>query len=295
MLKKTKYRFLLAISGGADSMYLLDRFKKFDIIVAHVNYNLRKQSILEQDLVEKYCQKNNITYQILELKNIEYKSNFQSEARNLRYKFFSQVYQKYHCDYLVIAHHSDDFLETILMQKLKNKIVNFWGIKAKINNFGMQIWRPLIYKVDKNKIIKYNKKNNIAYFDDQSNFKPIYKRNQIRMDIQKWSWIYKKMFILKYILYNFVLKIKWFFIKKEIAKWKQSDYSTYLFSKLKYQTNIIYYIIHNNFEEINLTKGKINAIITFINSKNSNGSYLLKENVYLIKKKHKIILKSSKI
>ncbi|WP_434336708.1 tRNA lysidine(34) synthetase TilS [Mesomycoplasma conjunctivae] len=295
MLKKTKYRFLLAISGGADSMYLLDHFKKFDIIVAHVNYNLRKQSILEQDLVETYCQKNNITYQILELKNIEYKSNFQSEARNLRYKFFSQVYQKYHCDYLVIAHHSDDFLETILMQKLKNKIVNFWGIKAKINNFGMQIWRPLIYKVDKNKIIKYNKKNNIDYFDDQSNFKPIYKRNQIRMDIQKWSWIYKKLFILKYILYNFIIKIKWFFIKKEIAKWKQSDYNTSLFSKLKYQTNIIYYIIHNNFEEINLTKGKINAIITFINSKNSNGSYLLKENVYLIKKKHKIILKSSKI
>jgi len=60
--------YLLAVSGGPDSMFLLNEYKKSKIIVAHVNYNLRKSSNRDQKIVEDFCNKNNIELRTLVIK-----------------------------------------------------------------------------------------------------------------------------------------------------------------------------------------------------------------------------------
>ena len=113
---KKKPKFLIAVSGGADSMLLLFRYLQANIIVAHVNYNYRVDSELDQRVVTNFCQTHKIPLFIYSV-NQKIKGNFEAQARKIRYDFFAKVYQEKNCDFLVLAHHKDDFLETAIMQK----------------------------------------------------------------------------------------------------------------------------------------------------------------------------------
>ncbi|MCU9937407.1 7-cyano-7-deazaguanine synthase [Mycoplasmopsis felis] len=66
-MEKNK-KYLIAVSGGPDSMFLLDKYKNKNIIVARVNYNQRKDSHIDTNIVKEYCKKNNIPLEIMELK-----------------------------------------------------------------------------------------------------------------------------------------------------------------------------------------------------------------------------------
>jgi tRNA(Ile)-lysidine synthase len=69
--------YLLAVSGGPDSMVLLFKHRKKKIVVAHVNYNKRVDSIKDQEIVEAFCLKHNIPLEIINI-NEKPKKNFQS-------------------------------------------------------------------------------------------------------------------------------------------------------------------------------------------------------------------------
>ncbi len=135
---------LLAISGGPDSMFLLNEYKNKNIIVAHVNYNVRKDSIKDEQLVCDFCYANNILIEVLSVKE-KPKGNFQSQARKIRYDFFEKVYKKFDCNKLLMAHHKDDFLETALMQQQSGRTPRFFGIKKRNVIQGMNIYRPYIF------------------------------------------------------------------------------------------------------------------------------------------------------
>ena len=83
-------RYLIAVSGGPDSMALLDivRNKKKYIEVAHVNYHKRDSAINDEKLVRRYCRKYKIKFHLLDVYPDEVKGNFQSYARDKRYEFF---------------------------------------------------------------------------------------------------------------------------------------------------------------------------------------------------------------
>ena len=68
---------LLAISGGPDSMFLLNQYKKKDIVVAHVNYNKRTDSNIDEQIVRDFCLLHNIKLEVLNIKETP-KGNFQS-------------------------------------------------------------------------------------------------------------------------------------------------------------------------------------------------------------------------
>ena len=114
-------KLVVAVSGGPDSMFLLDvllkvrKTKDIDIIVAHVNHNVRSESYDEANKVKEYCIKNNIIfeYMIIDKYGTE---NFHDYARSVRYKFFENLINKYQAKYLLTAHHGDDLTETILMR-----------------------------------------------------------------------------------------------------------------------------------------------------------------------------------
>ncbi|TNK96322.1 tRNA lysidine(34) synthetase TilS, partial [Mycoplasmopsis pullorum] len=111
MKQENNQVILLAISGGPDSIFLLNKYINHNnIVVAHVNYNQRFNSDIDQKIVEEMCKKHNIPYEILSLKKDDYQGgNFQNWAREQRYNFFKQVYDKYQCNVLFVAHHIDDF------------------------------------------------------------------------------------------------------------------------------------------------------------------------------------------
>ena len=92
-------KFLLAVSGGADSAVLshLFRVSGFEFQIAHVNYHFRgEDSNLDQKVVEDFCKKNNIIFHLKDVseeEKTEMKS-LQNWAREIRYNFFFNLLEK---------------------------------------------------------------------------------------------------------------------------------------------------------------------------------------------------------
>ena len=176
--------FLLAVSGGADSMALLQLFYSLELKlqVAHVNYHLRgKDSDADQQLVQDFCSENNIPFHLYEVSDKDQKpeNSIQNWARNLRYDFFRKIQKTENLDYLVTAHHLNDQLETFLINLSKaSGIHGLSGIPANEN----QILRPLL-NFTKDEIYAFAEANNLEFREDVSNQKNEYLRNFIRNEI----------------------------------------------------------------------------------------------------------------
>ena len=179
-----KAKFLLAVSGGVDSMVLLDLFKgaALNFEVAHINYKLRgEDSDEDQKLVEGFCRQNQIPFHLYQVseKDNKPKNSIQEWARNIRYQFFRKIQQEKNLDFLVTAHHLNDQLETFIINLSKaSGIKGLSGIPANEN----KILRPLL-SFTKEEIYAYAKKNKIKFREDLSNQKNDYLRNKIRNQI----------------------------------------------------------------------------------------------------------------
>ncbi len=188
-----KTRFLLAVSGGVDSMVLLWLFLKSfpssedeesitNFAVAHINYKLRgEDSEQDQKLVTDFCKKNNIplyTYEVSE-QDQKTEGSIQLWARELRYRFFREIQSKEKLDYLVTAHHLNDQLETFCINLSRGSgIKGLCGIPANENH----IIRPLL-AFPKEELYRLAKEESIPFREDYSNKKNDYLRNKIRNEI----------------------------------------------------------------------------------------------------------------
>lgn len=182
---KQNQTLVVATSGGPDSMVLLDIINKqkekynLKIVCAHINHGLRQESIEEEKMVKKYCQKNNIICKNMTITN--YKTNsIENEAREKRYRFFEKCVNNCQADYLLTAHHGDDQIETILMRIVRGShLKGYAGINeiSKKNNY--QILRPMLNNT-KQEILNYAKANKIPYAIDKTNMEDTYTRNRYR-------------------------------------------------------------------------------------------------------------------
>ncbi|GHU48015.1 hypothetical protein FACS1894218_3800 [Bacilli bacterium] len=127
-------KYLAGVSGGPDSMALLNMYRSRIKMVCHVNYHHRRTANRDANIVERYCKDHKIPYSALNITPTIYKKyhkisrNFQTVARLIRYDFFEYVSKKNKISTILIAHNQDDFLETALMQKQKKSISPFYGI-----------------------------------------------------------------------------------------------------------------------------------------------------------------------
>lgn len=162
-------------------MALLDmaRKEKIYIEVAHVNYHKRDTALRDQKIVKRYCDKYSIIFHLLNVKPNDVKGNFQSYARNARYKFFKEICNKRKLNAVLVAHHKDDHLETYLMQKQKKIGVSHYGLASNAYVCGNNVIRPLL-SYSKNDLLFYCINNNIQYGIDESNNTDHYTRNKIR-------------------------------------------------------------------------------------------------------------------
>ncbi|AKB11332.1 tRNA lysidine(34) synthetase TilS [Mycoplasmopsis synoviae] len=285
---ETKY--LIAVSGGADSMFLLDKYKHKNIVVAHVNYNQRNDSNFDEELVRNYCEKNNIKLEILSLNKQDFlKGNFQDWARKARYSFFEKVYKKHNCNKLLIAHHKLDFLETYYMQKESNKMNFFYGIKKRSFIFDMHVYRPFLYKYTKKQIYKFCRKNKIPYRDDYSNFESKYTRNIVRKLLLQKNLFLLNLTFFKVVLINFFKSFKYKKVTKKFENLKQHNFQIKDF-KGRYLNELIYLYLSELNLDLNINKYKILSVKSFILSDKTNKEYLLEKKYYLQKKQNKIVL-----
>lgn len=177
-------RFLLAVSGGVDSMVMASLFKELNCYfeIAHINYHFRgEDSNLDQQLVESFCQKHQIPFHLKDVteKEKETMTSLQTWARDLRYNFFFDVLKNQNLDFIVTAHHLNDELETFIINLSRGSgIKGLSGIPHNKNH----ILRPLL-NYSKEDIYEFAKLHNIPFREDKSNEKPDYLRNFIRHEI----------------------------------------------------------------------------------------------------------------
>lgn len=178
-------KLLLAVSGGIDSMVLLDLFYKlrFDICVVHCNFQLRGiESDGDEMLVREICQDLYIPYLIETFDTLEFakinKLSIQLAARKLRYDWFQEIISL-GFDYVLTAHHLDDNVETFLINFTRGTgLEGLTGIPVQNGN----IIRPLL-PFSREEIENYAKEYNIQWREDSSNASDKYFRNKLRHDI----------------------------------------------------------------------------------------------------------------
>ena len=178
--------FVLAISGGVDSMVLANLFliNNLNFSIAHCNFQLRgKESDDDELFIKKWCSEKDIKLYNKKFSTEDYckknKLTIQMGARELRYEWFSELIDKEKYDFIVTAHHIDDQLETFIINSIRGTgIDGLVGIPDKIN----KIIRPLLMS-SKDQIIEYSKVNKINYREDSSNDKEDYLRNKIRHSV----------------------------------------------------------------------------------------------------------------
>ena len=179
-------KYLLAVSGGIDSMVLFDLFLKNNInfSVASCNFQLRgKDSDNDLKFVENICIKNSINLYstVLDVDKFSTmrKISTQMAARELRYVFFKKILEKHKYSYIVTAHHLDDNIETIIFNFIKS--TGYKGLVGIPFNKN-KILRPLI-NTSKEEIEDYAVSNNISWRLDKSNNSNKYSRNKIRNEV----------------------------------------------------------------------------------------------------------------
>ncbi|WP_445717469.1 tRNA lysidine(34) synthetase TilS [Flavobacterium sp.] len=179
-------KLLLAVSGGVDSMVLLDLFYKlrFDICVVHCNFQLRgKESDGDELFVQVKSKKLKVKSYFIRFDTEKYskenKLSIQIAARKLRYNWFQELLSENQLDYLVTAHHLDDNVETFLINFTRGTgLEGLTGIPTQNGN----IIRPLL-PFSREEIENYALENKIQWREDSSNASDKYFRNKLRHDV----------------------------------------------------------------------------------------------------------------
>jgi tRNA(Ile)-lysidine synthase len=193
-LIKPADKILVGLSGGADSVCLLDYLVKLskkipiEITCCHINHGLRgKDAEKDVKFTEKLCKKLDIDLIIKKADTKKYAKKYrlsiEHSARSLRYKIFAQTARKYKCNKIATAHQLDDHIETIILNMIRGtnpKGLLGIPLKRKLNpKSKLTVIRPVLCLTRK-EILEYLKQNKLTYRTDKTNKSLKFTRNWIR-------------------------------------------------------------------------------------------------------------------
>ncbi|MBQ2637575.1 tRNA lysidine(34) synthetase TilS [Candidatus Saccharibacteria bacterium] len=176
---------ILAVSGGVDSMVMLDiftkKFKRDELVVATFDHGTRESSRADAEFVKKIAERAGVLTYLGEEKLGEGVS--EERARKVRYEFLRKVAFKERGE-IFTAHHLDDLVETTAINFLRG---TGWRGLAGLSSFGIR--RPLIDGFlgeifDRKKILEYAAKKKIVFREDPTNSSENYLRNRIREKVR---------------------------------------------------------------------------------------------------------------
>ena len=179
-------RLLVAVSGGPDSVVLLDALHRegFFVVIAHCNFHLRGEASNEDaEFVKSLATKYQVPYCLIDFDTEkvaeERKISIEMAARDLRYEWFEQMAAEYNCDLIAVAHNADDMVETFFLNLTRGS--GLQGLSGMAQLRG-KIVRPLL-KVSRKQIMEYIAEYNLQYRIDATNLETIYTRNKIRHNL----------------------------------------------------------------------------------------------------------------
>lgn len=169
-------RYIVAVSGGVDSMVLLDMLRgreDIEVVVVHVNHGVRPDSHEDAALVAAYAQKYHLRY--LETSLSLGHGASEARARKARYDFLQQCRKNENARAIITAHHQDDLLETVLIAIMRG---TGWRGLAPFSE-QKSVLRPLLSST-KDQLLGYARKHHVPWREDSTNTDESYLRNYIR-------------------------------------------------------------------------------------------------------------------
>ena len=190
--------FLLAVSGGVDSMCLADMwvraFGPESCAMAHCNFNLRgEDSNDDEALVTRWAQSHGVRLHKVSFDTIQYASengvSIEMAARELRYRWFGELCSEHGYAAVVVAHHADDNAETLVLNMVRGAgLKGLTGMKP-VSPLPLSrhceernILRPLLTFTRK-QIEGYAFAWKVPYREDKTNASVEYRRNSIRHEV----------------------------------------------------------------------------------------------------------------
>lgn len=179
-------KVLLAVSGGRDSMLMAHLFLAagYPCAIAHCNFHLREvDADLDEQLVREFAAQYTVPFFVRHFQTNVYAEQYgvstQMAARELRYAWFEELRVQQNAQWIAIAQHQDDHIETVLLNLTRGTgLQGLQGILPKRGN----IIRPLLF-LSSQEITACVQELQIPFRDDQSNFSTKYVRNKVRLEI----------------------------------------------------------------------------------------------------------------
>ena len=179
-------RILLAVSGGKDSVLMVQLFKLagYQFGIAHCNFNLRgTEAQRDETFVKLLAEELEVPFHIAHFDTKafaqQHKISIQMAARQLRYEWFDQLAANNSYTAIALAHHQNDAVETVLLNLVRGTgIGGMHGILPKRD----QLIRPLLF-LSRQEIDRLIASHHIPYVEDSSNTSSKYARNKIRLEV----------------------------------------------------------------------------------------------------------------
>jgi len=179
-------RYLVALSGGADSVALFRMLLRLDYNVdaVHCNFKLRgEESFRDEVFCENLCREHGVAFHTVHFDTAEYaalhKLSIEMAARELRYNHFEKLRNDLDMDGICVAHHQDDNVETMLINLIRGTgLSGLTGMKPR-NGY---VLRPLL-AVSHAHLLNYLQALGQAYVTDSTNLTTDFTRNKIRLTL----------------------------------------------------------------------------------------------------------------
>jgi len=174
----SKGTFILALSGGVDSVVLLHSLHQLGLnfYTIHFNHNYHEESNSTALYVKNEAEKLNSNRHFTISLKFKPSQNFESAARKHRYFHLTNLARRLHCNYILTAHHLDDQIETLYMRKVQRA---HWSNSIGIREKLADIRRPLLC-ITKREIVKFATENQIKWIEDPTNADNSFLRNRVR-------------------------------------------------------------------------------------------------------------------
>lgn len=186
-LNQPQQKWLLAVSGGVDSMVLLDLVAglpaearpRFGI--AHLNHGLRASAAEETEFLATYCADRGWPFHPKWWEPTA--THVEEKAREARYQFFEQLVREENYTHVFTAHHQNDQVETFLQKFVRgSRLRHLVGIRQEQQRLGYSLVRPLL-EMTKRDLRQYAQQAAVLYFEDETNQSDVYQRNRIRHQV----------------------------------------------------------------------------------------------------------------
>jgi len=172
-------RYVVAVSGGVDSMVLLDVLAgqpDLKLVVAHYDHGIRSDSHEDYDLVERTAYR--LGLQFYGERGQLGRHASEALARQKRYEFLYRVQAESGASAIITAHHQDDVLETAILNLIRG--TGRRGLTSLASRDGLI--RPLLH-VAKQDVLVYAKSHGIEWREDSTNSDTKYLRNKVRLKV----------------------------------------------------------------------------------------------------------------